>query len=128
MSTHEEFESEWREFLTDGHLRSYAAYLGHKDDMRDLAAALAYELIGTRAEVERLEMAWNEASATKHRLLKEVRALDAEAARLRADRRLALDLLARVNTMLDAENVGTPDYDWSDEYALLTAAAALEEE
>ena len=38
-------------------------------------------------EIERLNAAWNECSADKHRLLKEVRALDAEVARLQARER-----------------------------------------
>ena len=45
-------------------------------------------------EIERLNAAWNECSADKHRLLKEVRALDAEVARLQARER-ELDVLVR---------------------------------
>ena len=40
--------------------------------------------VKAEAKAERLNAAWNECSADKHRLLKEVRALDAEVERLQA--------------------------------------------
>ena len=41
--------------------------------------------VEAEAKVERLNAAWNECSADKHRLLKEARALDAEVERLREE-------------------------------------------
>ena len=54
-------------------------------------------------EIERLNAAWNKCSADKHRLLKEVRALDAEVARLQARvRELEAVLISTIGGVIEA--------------------------
>ena len=78
--------------------------------------------VEAEAKVERLNAAWNECSADKHRLLKEVRALDAEVERLQAREQELETCIRELKAVDDALDFS--DHIWAGKLQELYALAA----